>query len=65
MSNLSGTLHPISVGAMAEDSNDNPLERIPGEVRQRTRVVGNYPDGNSALMFVAARLRHVKGTEYG
>ncbi|MEM6274991.1 MAG: IS256 family transposase, partial [Myxococcota bacterium] len=35
------------------------------EVRRRTRVVGNFPDGESALMLVAARLRHVSGTKWG
>jgi putative transposase len=44
---------------------NNPLERILREVRRRTRVVGNFPDGNSALMLVAARLRHVEGTKWG
>ena len=33
--------------------------------RRRTRVVGNFPDGNSALMLVAARLRHVASTKWG
>jgi hypothetical protein len=31
----------------------------------RTRVVGAFPDGQSALMLVAARLRHVAGTKWG
>jgi len=44
---------------------NNPLERILREVRRRTRVVGAFPDGNSALMLVAARLRHVAGTRWG
>jgi len=35
------------------------------EIRRRTRVVGAFPDGNSALMLVAARLRHVTGTRWG
>lgn len=35
------------------------------EVRRQTRVVGAFPDGNSALMLVAARLRHVAGTKWG
>jgi transposase-like protein len=34
-------------------------------VRRRTRVVGSFPDGKSALMLVAARLRHVAGTKWG
>lgn len=44
---------------------NNPLERILREVRRRTRVVGTFPDGNSALMLVAARLRHIAGTRWG
>ena len=44
---------------------NNPLERILREVRRRTRVVGCFPDGQSALMLVAARLRHVvAGTKW-
>lgn len=35
------------------------------EIRRRTRVVGNFPDGQSALMLVAARLRHIAGTKWG
>ena len=44
---------------------NNPLERVIREVRRRTREVGNFPDGKSALMLVAARLRHVAGTKWG
>lgn len=44
---------------------NNPLERIMREIRRRTRVVGNFPDGQSALMLVAARLRHIAGTKWG
>jgi transposase-like protein len=44
---------------------NNPMERIMREIRRRTRVVGCFPDGNSALMLVAARLRHVAGTKWG
>jgi len=43
---------------------NNPLERIMREIRRRTRVVGNFPDGESALMLVAARLRHIAGTKW-
>ena len=44
---------------------NNPLERILREVRRRTRVVGAFPDGQSALMLVAARLRHIAGSRWG
>jgi transposase-like protein len=44
---------------------NNPLERILREVRRRTRVVGAIPDGDSALMLVAARLRHIGGKRWG
>ena len=44
---------------------NNPLERLMREIRRRTRVVGAFPDGNSALMLVAARLRHVASTRWG
>ena len=44
---------------------NNPLERIIREVRRRTRVVGAFPDGQSALMLVAARLRHIAATKWG
>tara|TARA_Y100000385_G_C13033606_1_gene611929 strand:- start:154 stop:1461 length:1308 start_codon:yes stop_codon:yes gene_type:complete len=44
---------------------NNMLERIMKEIRRRTRVVGAFPDGQSALMLVAARLRHVSATKWG
>jgi len=34
------------------------------EIRRRTRVVGAFPDGESALMLVAARLRHVASSTW-
>ena len=44
---------------------NNTIERLNREIRRRTRVVGAFPDGNSALMLVCARLRHVAGTQWG
>lgn len=35
------------------------IERMNQEIRRRTRAVFTFPDGNSALMLVFARLRHV------
>ena len=43
---------------------NNPLERIMREIRRRTRVVGAFPDGKSALNLAAARLRHIAGTKW-
>jgi putative transposase len=44
---------------------NNPLERLNLEIKRRTRVVGTFPDGESALVLVAARLRYVAGTKWG
>jgi len=44
---------------------NNPMERLIREIKRRTRVVGAFPDGKSALMLSAARLRHVAGTKWG
>lgn len=39
----------------------NPRNR---EIRRRTRVVGSFPDGRSALMLVCARVRYVTSNEW-
>ena len=44
---------------------NNTLERLNKEIRRRTRVVGAFPDGESALMLVCARLRHVASSDWG
>lgn len=36
---------------------NNGTERINREIKRRTRVVGTFSDGNSALMLVTARLK--------
>ena len=41
------------------------MERMLKEARRRRKVVGAFPDGYSALMLVAARLRHVSTTNWG
>ena len=43
---------------------NNPLERLMREIRRRTRVVGAFPDGQSALNLAAAKLRHIAGTRW-
>ena len=35
------------------------------EIKRRTKAIGAFPDGQSALMLVCARLRHVAGTQWG
>ena len=35
------------------------------EIRRRSRVVGCFPDGKSALMLAAARLRYIAGSKWG
>jgi transposase-like protein len=44
---------------------NNPMEWIMREIRRRTRVVGAFPDGDSAVMLVAARLRHIASSKWG
>lgn len=44
---------------------NNTLERIMREIRRRTRVVGAFPDGESAVMPVGARLRYIASTKWG
>ena len=44
---------------------NNVIERLNREIRRRTRVLGTFPDGNSALILVCARLRHAAGTQWG
>ena len=44
---------------------NNTMERLLKEARRRTKVVSAFSDGHSALMLVAARLRHVSATTWG
>jgi len=44
---------------------NNTLERLNREVKRRTRSIGAFPDGESALMLVCARLRYVAGHDWG
>lgn len=44
---------------------NNLTERVNREVRRRTRSIGAFPDGNSALMLVCARLRYVASNDWG
>ena len=44
---------------------NNTIERLNREIKCRTRAIGAFPDVQSALMLVCARLRHVAGTQWG
>ena len=44
---------------------NNVVKRLNREIRRRIRVEGTFPDDNSALMLVFARLCHVAGTQWG
>ena len=35
------------------------------EIRRRTRVIGTFPDGKSALTLVTAKLKYVADSEWG
>lgn len=44
---------------------NNAIERLNRGIRRRTRVVGTFPDGRSALMLVTARLKYIAEREWG
>ena len=44
---------------------NNAIERLNREIRRRTRAVGTFPDGRSALMLVTARLKYVAESSWG
>ena len=43
---------------------NNMIERLNREIRRRTRVVGSFPDGRSALMLICARIRYVTASQW-
>ena len=43
---------------------NNTMERVNREIKRRTRSIGAFPDGQSALMLVCARLRHVAASDW-
>ena len=44
---------------------NNVIERVNREIKRRSRVIGTFPDGQSALMLVCARLRHIASNSWG
>lgn len=44
---------------------NNVIERVNREIKRRTRVVGTFPDGESTLMLVCARLRYIASNDWG
>lgn len=44
---------------------NNAMERLNREIRRRTKSIGAFPEGQSALMLVCARLRHMEESEWG
>ena len=44
---------------------NNAIERLNCEIKRRTKTIGVFPDGQSTLMLVCARLRHVAATSWG
>ena len=44
---------------------NNVIERVNREIKRRTRVIGTFPDGESALMLVCARLRYITSNDWG
>ncbi len=42
---------------------NNAIERFNREIRRRTRIVGTFPDGRSALMLMTVRLKYVADSE--
>ena len=43
---------------------NNTIECLNREIKRRTKVIGAFPDGQSALMLVCARLRHAAATSW-
>ena len=44
---------------------NHTTERVNREIKRRTKAIGVFLDGQSALMLVCARLQHVSSSEWG
>ena len=43
---------------------NNVIERVNREIKRLTRVIGTFPDGESALMLVCAILRYIASNDW-
>ena len=55
----------MGASPLGRTSSNNGIERINRETRRGKRAVGTFPDGNSTLMLVTARLKHIAEYERG
>jgi putative transposase len=55
----------VAARPLALSANEQPAGGLLREVRRKTRAVGAFPDGKSALLLAATRLRHVASTKWG
>ncbi len=44
---------------------NNTIERVNRKMKHRTKAINAFPDDQSALIFVCAKLRHAAGTQWG
>ena len=56
---------PFPFEHWAKIRTNNALERLNREIKRRTKVVGVFPDGDSAIMLVAARCKYVAESKWG
>lgn len=57
--------YDFPAGTLAENQNNNAIERQNREIRRRTGVVGAFSDVNATLMLVCARLRYMESSLWG
>lgn len=55
----------LGASALNRIRTNNGIGRINREIRRRTRIVGTFPNGNSALMLVTERLKYITEHEWG
>ena len=55
---------PSNIIRIDQNLLETRLDRLNREIRRRTRVVESFPNGNSALMLVCARIHYVTANEW-